>query len=252
MRTFRDTLATCGLMDLGYSGVSFTYDNRRSGSRNVRVRLDRAVADDEWRDLYGQAKIEHLVSPCLDHNPILVRLLEDNPTERRKINRQYELFWEKAAELPELVAEAWKDAHANGDLGAVFAGLGSVMQKQQGWSKGKFGNILKDIELERSKLNQLCMDNADIREIRKVNDRINELLYQEELLWMQRSRIDWIKAGDRNTKFFHQKAVWRAKKNKIVKLCDDGDTWVEDIPTLEKMTTEYFQNIFTKDHTLDS
>ncbi|XP_010229884.1 uncharacterized protein LOC100821562 [Brachypodium distachyon] len=247
MRAFRETLYNCGLLDLGYSGVPYTYNNGRSGSRNVQVGLDWAVVDDEWSCMFGQAKIEHLTSPCSDHNPVLLCLLEDIPGGPRMINRQYELFWERAVELLELVAEAWNAAQTQGDLGAIITALEGVMRKLQGWSKGKFGNILKVLETERSKLNQLCVDNADAREIRRVNDRINELLYQEELLWMQRSRIDWIKAGDRNTKFFHQKAVWRVKKNKIVRLCDANDSWVKDAPALEKITIEYFQNIFSKD-----
>ena len=49
---------------------------------------------------------------------------------------------------------------------------------------------------------------------------MNELLYQEEMMWLQRSRISWLKEGDRNTKFFKNKAVWRARKNKIRQLTD--------------------------------
>lgn len=44
MVAFRDTLEICGLVDLRFIGVPFTYDNKRGGASNVQVRLDRVVA----------------------------------------------------------------------------------------------------------------------------------------------------------------------------------------------------------------
>ena len=55
MLAFRDTLEVCELVDLGFSGLPFTYDNKQRGRKNVRVRLDRAVTDNRWRDIFGEA-----------------------------------------------------------------------------------------------------------------------------------------------------------------------------------------------------
>jgi hypothetical protein len=52
MLAFRDTLEVCELVDLGLSGYAYTYDNRRKGRANVQVRLDRAVADNSWRNIF--------------------------------------------------------------------------------------------------------------------------------------------------------------------------------------------------------
>ena len=62
MAVFRDVLADCGLTDLGFVGLPFTYDNGRDGNANVKVWLDRAVDDSNWRDMFSTATLHHLVS----------------------------------------------------------------------------------------------------------------------------------------------------------------------------------------------
>jgi hypothetical protein len=80
---------------------------------------------------------------------------------------------------------------------------------------------------------------------------MNELLYREEMMWLQRSRLTWLKEGDRNTKYFHSKAVWRSRKNRIRKLIGDDGVTYEDVSTLHQMATDYFQKLFTADDSLD-
>jgi len=43
-------------------------------------------------------------------------------------------------------------------------------------------------------------------EIRRVEARLNDLVESEEIWRAQRSRALWLKHGDKNTKYFHQKA----------------------------------------------
>jgi hypothetical protein len=48
MEVFKDTLSFCDLHDLGFCGLPFTWDNGRVGGANVRVRMDRVVANQAW------------------------------------------------------------------------------------------------------------------------------------------------------------------------------------------------------------
>jgi hypothetical protein len=129
-------------------------------------------------------------------------------------------------------------------------GLDNVMPTLQNWSKRKFGNIVRELQKARKKLETLLANNASQHEIRQATDHMNEMLYREELLWLQRSRITWMKEGDRNTRFFHQTAVWRARKNKIKKLKDSEGIWKDEPPDMERMATAYFQDLFTRDPSL--
>jgi hypothetical protein len=115
-------------------------------------------------------------------------------------------------------------------------GLDQVMTTLQVWSKKKFRNILKELEKARKHLEMLKPNNADHCEIRRATDHMQELLYREEMLWLQRSRITWLKEGDRNTRFFHQKAVWRARRNKIKKLKDSDGSWKDAPSDMERIS----------------
>jgi hypothetical protein len=76
-------------------------------------------------------------------------------------------------------------------------------------------------------------------------NRLAEVLAREEIMEKQWARIDWLKAGDRNTRFFHAKAKQRSRVNKILHLKHvDGSlcTIPEDI---EEMTTNFYKGLFT-------
>jgi hypothetical protein len=80
-----------------------------------------------------------------------------------------------------------------------------------------------------------------------VNRRLDELLLREEIMWRQRSRVSWLKHGDQNTKFFHRKASWRAKKNRIWKLKKVDGRIVDKQGDIEIEANQYFKEMYTKE-----
>lgn len=97
MLAFRELIQNCDLHDLGFTGFPFNYDNRREGRNNVRVRLDRALADDNWRDIFSEVHIVHLTSPCSDHCPIQLQFNMVNPSSNRSKCLHYEICWDRDA-----------------------------------------------------------------------------------------------------------------------------------------------------------
>jgi hypothetical protein len=76
---------------------------------------------------------------------------------------------------------------------------------------------------------------------------IELILEQEETHWAQRSRANGLMQGDRNTTLFHQFATARRKKNRICKLKDDQNNWLEGTDALKPHILQYFSNLFTSE-----
>ena len=43
-------------------------------------------------------------------------------------------------------------------------------------------------------------------EVRDIESQLNEVYDREEIMQKQGSRVDWIKVGDRNSQYFHNRA----------------------------------------------
>ena len=86
------------------------------------------------------------------------------------------------------------------------------------------------------------------KEINRLRSKINDLLDSKEILWHQRSRVQWYGQGDRNTKFFHLKATQRKKKNTITRLWDESGNWCETSEGIAVVAISYFEKLYTTFH----
>lgn len=64
------------------------------------------------------------------------------------------------------------------------------------------------------------------------------------MMWRQRSRVQWLREGDRNSKFFHAQAFNRRWVNRLTALKNSEGTGLQG-QQLEAHIVEYFQAIFS-------
>ncbi|KAL2943142.1 hypothetical protein RDABS01_031490 [Bienertia sinuspersici] len=85
-----------------------------------------------------------------------------------------------------------------------------------------------------SKLMEKEPSEENVELMRGLDNRMCELELREEAFWHQRSRQNWIKYGNQNSRFFHTKANQRRERNSIDHIRDEAGNVYDD----EDETTE--------------
>lgn len=66
--------------------------------------------------------------------------------------------------------------------------------------------------------NPYCLDHNGLNLKHVLNDRLAELLREEELKWYQRAKAKNLLKGDQNTKYCHLVANEKHRKSRILRL----------------------------------
>jgi phenylalanyl-tRNA synthetase alpha subunit len=81
-----------------------------------------------------------------------------------------------------------------------------------------------------------------------MEKELDGLLEKEEMWWSQRAKTLWISHGDKNTKFFHQKANHCRRKNNIDTIRDQLDVTHSEKAEIEDIFMNHFKLLFTTQH----
>jgi hypothetical protein len=244
MKAFRDCLEDCHLIDVGYTGDKFTWCRGQ-----IRERLDRALANEAWCSKFPDASLVHLDYYRSDHRPILLSMDEENmPDEKGPAILRFEARWLKEKNFMEIVEGAWVSTGPLGQNSSLVGRLAQIHEKLHKWDKyvlRRNKNVLRQTQrkLEAIVREDLTADN--IARQKELSQEIENLLELEEMHWAQRSRINWLQYGDKNTSYFHNFASMRREKNRIKKLKDDNGNWLEGSIYLNPHISGYFAGLFS-------
>lgn len=81
-------------------------------------------------------------------------------------------------------------------------------------------------------------------ELERLESELEHLLVKEEVYWKQRSRVGWLRHGDKNTAYFHKHASCRRKRNEIKGLFNANNIFLTDHKEV-KVVTEFYSDLFT-------
>lgn len=78
-----------------------------------------------------------------------------------------------------------------------------------------------------------------------VSSELEKTTLQEEINWRQKSRVLWLKEGDKWTNFFHQVANSNRRFNSIESLSINGSV-SSDQPVIRDHVVQYYETLFSE------
>ncbi|GMN64893.1 hypothetical protein TIFTF001_033958 [Ficus carica] len=119
MRRFGETINDCELRDLGFFGAAMTWNNGQDPPCNIQERLDRCLANLEWKTMFDNSRVFHKDFFGSDHIAIQVVLHFGNYNMDRGDNSvrrfTFEPIWLSKPEYKEVVLNSWWQTVVCGD-----------------------------------------------------------------------------------------------------------------------------------------
>jgi hypothetical protein len=242
---FADFVAEQGLMDLPMAGGVSTWSNSLSWSR-----LDRFLVSPEWEFSYPGLVQKKLLRVCSDHAPIL---LDSGCPQSGKRAFKFENMWLKEEGFVERVRNWWGSFQFFGSASYVMAKkLRALKWEIKRWNLEEFGDVRERNKARCEELKSLddSEEGRQLSEEEKVrrcqlSRELEASLLQEEISWRQKSRIRWLKEGDKCTKFFHQVANANRRNNSIDSLVVNGSA-TSDMAIIGDHIVNYYDTLFTE------
>ncbi|XP_059076363.1 uncharacterized protein LOC131875739 [Cryptomeria japonica] len=82
---------------------------------------------------------------------------------------------------------------------------------------------------------------------KRLQHGLEEWELREEIFWKQKSRIDWLQEGDRNTAFFHNSVKARRQGNSISSLVSQDGAQLSSSADISREAVNYFSNLFSRE-----
>eukprot|EP00253_Pinus_taeda_P005844 PITA_05844 len=251
--TSRDKLESIiqsyNLLDTPLSNGKYTWNNKRSGSHNIKERLDRFLIQEGIAKNHQSIKSYLIHASASDHKPVILNLVKERnlgplPFKYNKIWDLQEDFraliqnqwdkevigsphfvWETKLKHLRVVIKQWEKEVANAERKKKT----DLIAKMEWWHNDKESTHYSEEDLEQEK------------NLYKELFRQNRLEEEEQRL---KSRCLWLKAGDKNTSFFHNNIKLRRAGNQIDKIEVDGKE-VKDQEEIKDAAHNHFKALLT-------
>ena len=205
-------------------------------------RLDQGLANREWMLKFSGTVVHHLHSFTSDHCPVwivprdLIFFAATKPF-------RFEEMWLTEKGCSDTIQAVWVELDSTDPSISVIKKIEKCGVELKKWSVKSFGSIRRELELKKKeimKAKKNAMRSGQNFQVKELMLELNNLMDKEARIWLQRSKVQWVKYGDRNSKYFHARATQRFRCNSILSLKRVDGTWYQSQEEVAESIVAYY------------
>ncbi|KAA3477524.1 reverse transcriptase [Gossypium australe] len=242
---FGEILEELSLTDIKTKNRWFTWSNNREWVDLVKERLDRFIVSDDFINKMPFMNAMVIRQSKSDHDAILMDTLGNKTGDSCRdpyFGFRYDICWAKDKEAKDMITRIWSTKDRN-----FLDKVEDIRKNLSTWQFQRYKRIkFKTNDLEKKVSNLMDSPNSECssRLLKVARGNLGHLYEVEEKYWVQKARIQWLREGDRNTRYFYIRATSRRKKNSIDKLKDMDGRWHDDKSEICSIAWNYFNDLF--------
>lgn len=249
---FKDCTMDLGLTDLHSIGSFFTWWDSNTSSPKFR-KLDRVLVNVGWHSVFPHSLANFLPRGVSDHCPAAICLGIDHV----KLQKPFQFFNHLLAhpDFLLIVKNAWS-VTVTGDFWYILTSKLRKVKEAFKQLNAHSGNLHSKVSETRAALFTFQLNLPDIPsmvqlvEEQHLAESYSKALHEEEVLLKQKSRIQWLKNGDGNNKFFFNSCKARWNVNKILSIEDDNGNIKTTHTQIASVATEYYKKFLGSTRTV--
>ncbi|KAF9678102.1 hypothetical protein SADUNF_Sadunf07G0000100 [Salix dunnii] len=253
---FGQCLHQCELHSVPFRGIKYTWHNGQESHRLILRKLDWVIANAAFSSEWPEAYAQFLPRGASDHSSMLMHIKQG--TFKPKPRFRFLNLWIEREDFMPHIASLWqRQAHGN-PLFRLTTKLQWVKQSLKNWHKHNSSHISSRVVQAKADWDsaQTNLDQNPSSLIYRTREKQAAACYQklcrdEESFYKQKSRIQWLSLGDKNTAFFHKSVIHRKMRNRIIKLNDEAGNEIQDQKVLGQAAVDYYKGLLNNRGDLD-
>ena len=198
----------------------------------------------EWFQVFDKARCQHIDTFASDHSMFL--LDTDPGKERRKKRFYFDKRWLQREGIQQVIEKAWSKEEQGSRMFKVTKKVKNCRIELLKWrntfqanSRQKISELKKDFE----RVKESSLDNR--KEIlAHIKDQLKAAYKEGENFWCQKARINWLREGDKNTKYFHSYVKGKRVSNRIRTLQRGNGSWTTNEEEIVTEISDFFKDLF--------